>query len=150
MKVLIIEDDELKHSHLEKFILLELPHSKIRWCRSYHSGLQEVLTNQYDLVLLDMSMHIYEKTSEENGGSFETYAGRLILAEMEINDVEAKVIVITGYDMYGDGKTLKTLKAELREEFTEFYLDTVYFVSNQDKWKNEIGILINRFLKNNE
>lgn len=142
MKILIIEDDELKHSHLEKFIANKFPFASIGWEKSYHSGLREVTTTEYDLILLDMSMHIYEKTSQESGGNFETYAGRLILAEMELHEIQSKVIVITGYDMYGDGKTLKTLKSELRDEFGEFYLDTIYFVSNQDMWKKDITSIL--------
>ncbi len=144
MKILIIEDDELKYEHLEKFISEYFPDGDVIWRKSYHSGLLEVLSTKYDLIILDMSMHVYEKTAEEAGGSFETYAGRLILSEIDINDVQTKVIVVTGYDVYGDGKTLETLKSELRDEFGTFYLDTVYFVSKEDRWKKEIAILLSK------
>lgn len=142
MRILIIEDDELKHEHLDKFIKTQFENPLVIWKKSYHTGLLEIMDNQYDLVLLDMSMHVYEKTSEESGGSFETYAGRLILSEIDLNDVETKVIVVTGYDVYGDGKTLATLKNELREEFGEYYLDTVYFVSKEENWQGQISNLI--------
>ena len=142
MKILIVEDDELKYQHLEKFLKGLTPRATITWKKSYQTGLVEIMSAAYDLILLDMSMHIYEKVAGESGGSFETYAGRLILNEMDINDVETKVIVITGYDVYGDGKTLQTLKHELREEFGPFYLDTVYFVSKEEKWRKELSHLI--------
>lgn len=148
MKILIIEDDELKYQHLEKFIAQRFVLAQVEWRKSYHSGLLEVLSVTYDLVLLDMSMHIYEKTSQEGGGSFETYAGRLILSEIDLNDIETKVIVITGYDVYGDGKTLDTLRSELRSEFGNYYLDTVYFVSKEDKWKKEISQLLDTYFPN--
>ncbi len=93
-----------------------------------------------------MSMHIYEKTAQESGGSFETYAGRMILNEIDINEIKSKVIVITGYDIYSDGKTLKVLKQELREEFGDFYIDTVYFIGSDEKWKTELSqLIINNF-----
>ncbi len=145
MNILIIEDDELKHTHLEKFTQTLLPDAQFVWRKSYQSGLQEVLANSYDLILLDMSMHIYEKTAQESGGSFEPYAGRMILSEIDINEVSTKVIVVTGYDVYNDGKTLNALKEELRKEFGEFYLDIVYFIGSDDKWKNELRILINNY-----
>lgn len=144
MNVLIIEDDELKHQHLENYCKEIISDVKFTWKKSYQSGLNEVMTNPYDLVLLDMSMHIYEKTAEESGGSFETYAGRMILSEIDINEIDTKVIVITGYDIYNDGKTLETLKEELREEFREFYIDTLYFIGSEDKWKSELSNLINK------
>ena len=100
------------------------------------------MANTYDLVLLDMSMHIYEKTAQESGGSFETYAGRMILTEIDINEIITRVIVVTGYDVYSDGKTLETLKVELRNEFGDFYIDTVYFIGSQDKWKTELTKLL--------
>lgn len=142
MKILIIEDDELKHQHLEKFVSVLIPETAFTWRKSYQSGLKEVMANSYDLVLLDMSMHIYEKTARESGGSFETYAGRMILNEIDINDINTRVIVVTGYDVYSDGKTLETLKIELRNEFGFFYIDTVYFIGSQDKWKTELTRLL--------
>ena len=138
MKILIIEDDELKHQHLEKFVSSLIPDSVFTWRKSYQSGLKEIMANSYELVLLDMSMHIYEKTAQESGGSFETYAGRMILNEIDINEIITRVIVVTGYDVYSDGKTLETLKIELRNEFGDFYIDTVYFIGSQDKWKTEL------------
>lgn len=145
MKILIIEDDELKYQHLDKFITSQFSKSTVTWRKSYQSGLTEIMNTEYDLVLLDMSMHVYEKTAQEGGGSFETYAGRLILSEIDINDIQTKVIVVTGYDVYGDGKTLKTLKDELRNDFGDSYLDTVYFVSKEDKWKKEIIQLLHKY-----
>ena len=142
MKILIIEDDELKHQHLEKFVSNLTLDSDFTWRKSYQSGLKEIMANTYDLVLLDMSMHIYEKTAQESGGSFETYAGRMILTEIDINEIITRVIVVTGYDVYSDGKTLETLKVELRNEFGDFYIDTVYFIGSQDKWKTELTKLL--------
>lgn len=142
MKILIIEDDELKHQHLEKFVSSLIPDSVFTWRKSYQTGLKEIMANSYELVLLDMSMHIYEKTAQESGGSFETYAGRMILNEIDINEIITRVIVVTGYDVYSDGKTLETLKIELRNEFGDFYIDTVYFIGSQDKWKTELTKLL--------
>lgn len=147
MKILIIEDDELKHQHLEKYVSSLISNSVFTWRKSYQSGLKEIMANNYDLVLLDMSMHIYEKTAQESGGSFETYAGRMILNEIDINDIITRVIVVTGYDVYSDGKTLDTLKIELRNEFGDFYIDTVYFIGSQDKWKTELTKLLTENFK---
>lgn len=143
MKILIIEDDELKYNHLKEFITSILSPLKLTWKKSYQSGLDEIFEETYDLILLDMSMHVYEKNANESGGSFETYAGRMILSEIDMNEIETKVIVVTGYDVFGDGKTLGILKSQLRNEFDDFYIDTVYFIGSENKWKNELETLIN-------
>lgn len=144
MRVLIIEDDDLKYKHITKYCKELLPDSKFVWEKSFQTGLHELLNTEYDLILLDMSMHIYEKSAEEAGGSFETYAGRMILSEIDINEIDTKVIVITGYDIYNDGKTLATLKQELREEFDDFYLDTIYFIGREETWKSKLKSLIEK------
>ena len=145
MKILIIEDDDIKHQHLENYCQTIIDDSEFVWKKSYQSGLNEIMSdNTYDLILLDMSMHIYEKTAEESGGSFETYAGRMILSEIDINEIDTKVIVVTGYDVYSDGKTLKTLKEELRSEFGDFYIDTIYFIGSEGKWQIELTDLITK------
>lgn len=145
MKILIIEDDELKYRHLVSFLKLNyqiVENENIQWEKSYKQGLISILENDYAFVLLDMSMHIFDREDEYAGGGFESYAGVMILDEVFEHNINAKIIVVTGYDMYGDGKTLEILKKELRESFPDFYLDTVYFVSNEDNWKNELSELI--------
>lgn len=142
MKILIIEDEELKYVHLETFIKSKFNDADIVWKKSYKNGLEEIMTRQYDLVLLDMSMHIFERTAKESGGSFESYAGKMILSEIDINEINSKVIVVTGYDVYADGKTLDTLKSELRDEFGDYYLDTVYFIGSDGQWKVDISEII--------
>ncbi|WGQ14520.1 hypothetical protein [Sphingobacterium faecium] len=118
------------------------PVSMIEWKKSYQSGLDELLTNSYDLILLDMSMHIYEESNSEGGGNFETYAGKMLLEEIELYNIITKVVVVTGYDVYGDGTTLGSLKDELRRNHGEYYLGTVYFVSKEENWKKELYSLI--------
>lgn len=148
MKVLIIEDDELKYRHLVEFLIKDLNvlETEIEWQTSYKSGLEAILEKKYAFILLDMSMHIFERVDDFMGGGFESYAGVLILDEVDLYDVDAKIIVVTGYDVYGDGKTLSSLKGELRKNYGQQYLDTVYFVSNEDRWKEEIKEII----KNND
>jgi response regulator of citrate/malate metabolism len=146
MKILIIEDDELKHQHLNRYVDSIVSNATFTWMKSYQTGLKEILSNEYDLILLDMSMHVYEKTAKESGGSFETYAGKMILNEIDLNNIKTKVIVVTGYDVYSDGKTLEKLKDELRSEFGDFYIDTVYFIGSEDKWKSELSLLINEHI----
>ena len=47
MKILIIEDDELKHQHLEKFVSNLIADSDFTWRKSYQSGLKEIMANTY-------------------------------------------------------------------------------------------------------
>lgn len=138
MNVLIIEDDKLKHSQISTFLAENYPIIHLTWKESYQSGLKALETTKYNLVLLDMSMHIYEKST----GSFEKYAGQMILREIDMWNIDTKVIVVTMFDTFADGKTLEELKQELRNESSDYYIDTVYYNASETKWRNELKELI--------
>ena len=142
MKILIIEDDALKFNQISDFLNNTFSEVEVVWKKSYQSGLQELVYNPYSLVLLDMSMHIYDKGINESGGTFEKYAGQMMLREVEMLEIDTKIIVVTMFDLFADGKTLSELKAELSEEFDVFYIDTVYYNISQNRWRNELRSLI--------
>ena len=57
MKILIVEDDENKLNNLKDFINeYYLNEVNIDICHSFQSGLESILINKYDLLLLDMSL----------------------------------------------------------------------------------------------
>jgi len=84
MKILLIEDDEEKAAILAEFIKVEFPSIEIDLARSFGSGLRSLMKGAfvYRLLLLDMSMPIYDVTpTEPGGGKPESFAGSEILAQ---------------------------------------------------------------------
>ena len=67
MKILLIEDDERKMTHIVGYVSGLDQKYKIEVKRSYNSGLRAVLSGAYDLILLDMSLPTFD-VSVQGGG----------------------------------------------------------------------------------
>jgi CheY-like chemotaxis protein len=148
MKLLLIEDDDDKRIALEDFLRSMFSAVTIGTVRSFSSGLRQVInpSNNYDVVLMDMSMPNYDVTADEpSGGNPEPFAGRELLSQMQLRGISIPTIVVTMFDSFGDkgGKmSLEQLKQEMEDEFSPIYRGTVYYDSRQEGWKSALQNLI--------
>jgi CheY-like chemotaxis protein len=139
-RILLVEDDPNKIKQIENFLETnkdELPEFHLQVRKSYQSGLQAILNQEHTLILLDMSMHNFDKSAHETGGEFMKFAGEDILKEMMWHDINTKTIIVTQYDLIGD-KTLTELKKLWEKEFEGIYAGTVYYSANETNWENEL------------
>lgn len=135
MKILLIEDTELKKEQITTFVSQEYPSIHLELRKSYNSGLREIIKNQdYSLILLDMSLPNYDIAHGETGGDFESMAGSFLLQEMYRRDININVAIVTMYKNY----TGEEFNSGLKDSFSN-YLGVVYFNLNKpDSWKEEL------------
>lgn len=147
MKLLIIEDFEPKYNQLIQFLGEEFPSATYKKCISYNSGLRELILHHqdYDFLLLDISMPNYDLSAEESGGEFIPLAGKLILKELLLRDIPMKAVVVTMHGSFADGINLSDLDVQFRTEFNQNYLGYVYFTPVSDEWKTRLSELLNRY-----
>ncbi len=143
MNILLIEDDKDKSKKIENFLKTILD-ANITERRSLKSGLKELVLAgcSYDFILMDMSMPNFDISMDEpEGGTHENFAGRDLLAQMKLREIDSKVLIITQYDTFGSSYnklSLDELKKQLKDEFSPIYQDTIYYNSAQEDWKNEL------------
>jgi CheY-like chemotaxis protein len=143
VNILLIEDDKDKSKKIENFLKTIL-NANITEKRSLKSGLKELVLagSSYDFILMDMSMPNFDISMDEpEGGTHENFAGRDLLAQMKLREINSKVLIITQYDTFGSSYnklSLEELKKQLKDEFTPIYQDTIYYNSAQEDWKNEL------------
>lgn len=145
-KILLVEDDPNKVKQIVEYLNSEkhqLPSFDLEIKKSFQSGLNAILYNKFDLILLDMSMHTFDRTINEPGGEHMQFAGEDILKEMYWNDIPTKAIIVTQYDIIGE-KSLSELKDYWQREFTDIYVGTVFYGVDESNWKPELL----KFLKN--
>ncbi|MBC8988411.1 hypothetical protein H9X96_21890 [Pedobacter sp. N36a] len=146
MKVLIIEDDKIKIEKLTSFFSSHDFEIK----ESYHSGIKELLTkNDYDILILDMSIPLWERGNNDIGGNFEQFGGVNILREMKRRNKLVPTILVTMFDVFANGKlTFSQLNEDLLNRFGDFYKGAVFYnASEEDKWKADLEQRIN-FISN--
>lgn len=147
MRILIAEDDSNKIKHIADLLREAEPSAQIVEKRSYQSSLKEALANRPDVIVLDMSMPNYDLSPSEPGGRFRHYAGRDILREIKRKGLEARVVVVTQYESFGEGKemmTLDQLKSQLNAEFPGLYVGTVFYRPSETTWRDDLTSLIVR------
>lgn len=147
MKILIIEDDPNKAHQIISFLKEDSKISEIIYKKSYQSGLKELYENNFDFVLLDMSLPTYDINPGEDAYKFRHIAGYDILNELKRKNKSAKVIIMTQFERFGEGKqyiSLTDLKMILRKEFPENYLVTISYHPGRTTWKEDLIKYINK------
>jgi len=145
MMALIVEDDELKTERLRNFLAQELPDHKIEVARSYKSGLRALVAEARSLVILDMTLPTFDISPGSDGGRPLSLGGRELLRQMKRRSLAYHTVVVTGFDAFGsepEAVTLTQLDDELKQEFGEFYIGSVYFNATTDDWRDQLRLLI--------
>lgn len=140
MKILIIEDDTNKSSAISEF----LSKKEIGKCtikESYHGGIKELSEKGYDVVLLDMTMPVFDNSAYGNSGRPLPLAGRDLLFMVRRKKIHGHFIIITQYEDF-NGMSLKALEDDLKANFPGLYHGIVYYNVMNNKWKAELlGLL---------
>ena len=146
MKILFIEDHPYKREQVLTFIQETFSEIEVTVRGSYNSGLRELIQNSqaYKFILLDISMPNYDISAEESGGDFLPLAGKLILKEMYLREIDTKAIVVTMHGSFEGGTRLSELDEELKKEFNENYIGHVYFSAVSTEWKTQLENLIKK------
>lgn len=146
MKILVAEDDEDKLEDIVSLINEHYPNANIDTAKSLQSGLSQALTNEHDLLLIDMTMPNFDRTVTDDGGRPHAFAGREILRQMRRRGVNTPAIIVTHFHRFGpedDFTTLEQLKVELETRFDN-YVGTVQYRSNVDDWRGELISVVNK------
>ena len=143
MKVLLIEDDDYKARQIVEFVNTLGYEVEVK--KAYNSGMMALTNNQYDFVLLDMTIPSFELSPEHPTSRIRKYGGRDILNEMERCEIVVPTIIITQYKVLDDGeKSLEILNEELAEEYSQIYKGLIYYNSSIVDWQEKLqNILFN-------
>lgn len=149
MKILLSEDDPLKRDQIRS-VLLHLPKPPGIVCtRSFHSTVEALLREAFDIVILDMTMPAFDSTPDDDGGRHDPYAGREVLSEMLRYGIDTPVVVVTQFDRFGSGKSalrLAELDRELAAEFARQYRGFVFWESSSESWRTALTDILQKVI----
>lgn len=146
MKVLFIEDEQSKERQIFEFMNSFNSNIEITTEKSLMSGIRKIQTEFFDLILLDMSLPLYDLGSDiDEINEFEAFAGIDILEEMFRIDYSGKVIVITAFDIIEDDSkklSLEQLDRQMKKDYPRLYEGCIHYNSSSLEWKRELEIMI--------
>lgn len=147
-KILIIEDNETKLQHIRAFCKQSLKQCVLIDKQSYNSAQQEVIFHgeEYDLILLDVSMNTYDTQKEDNVEQ-EPLAGANILRFMKLRRITTPVVVVTMYESFVDGVRINALDERFKTQYKDIYRGFVYYNLKSDDWKDELMLKLNEILQ---
>lgn len=136
MKILLIEDMPRKAESIKSVLNNQFPEIELSEESSYHAAIDNISEhgNEYDVILLDMSMNTFNVSVEENGGIPEPFAGVRILEKLFLNEIDTKVVVVSMYPKI-EGKDIKEIGDELKEQYPNLYEGFILFSFDRNDWK---------------
>lgn len=141
MNVLLVEDEAPKRQHVEVLLRALLPEANIDFANSVRSALEALRKSRPDLVILDMSLPTFDVTRDEAGGRPQGFGGVELLRNMELEEIECPVVVLTGYDSFAKGGgevRLDELKSELASEHPRVFRGVLHYNSAYGDWQEQL------------
>ncbi|CAH0527968.1 response regulator [Vibrio sp. 2026] len=140
MKILLVEDQLDKKENILNFIESIFSDFEVSDCSSLRGALREIVSNNnYDLILLDMSMPAFDPSESYMDDSPESYAGMELMEQMKLRSIKIPVIVVTQFSSFEGGSVaLDGLSSSFVSKFRDFYYGHVYYNSANENWKSEL------------
>lgn len=135
-RILLVEDDEIKKEQINSSLSSINNKCKIDNASALNSGLKKLCENEYEVIILDMSLPIFERGSSKR---FDTFAGISFLDEMKRINNNTPVVILTQYSTFSDDNnndySLDEIKQQCLYEYSNF-IDVIYYMDIQ--WKDSI------------
>lgn len=146
MKLLIIEDNHSKLNELKKFIKHNYPVGTIHDALSYTAGLRRIYDEEWDVILLDMSLPIYDMNQQDAGGDKKPVAGKEIMKRMLHKNIIVPTVVVTQFDTFGEsGITIDSLNKEFENTMKEIWKGTVNY--GNATWTNDLKSIMDSIVQ---
>ena len=142
LSILIIDDTEDKRVLLTNFLVYnfdEIKRSDIDFADSTNSGLQLMLSKQYDLVLLDLFIPIMSGQTERANPENAAYLLNL-LNEADMLHMPAHILGITRMN-------LADIKAEHQVIFDNNLWSLLHYGDNDNGWEDKLMVKIKYLLR---
>jgi len=143
MKILLVEDNFFKRGKIVDFINSIIGLDVVE-AASYNSGLSLAISDDFDFLILDMSMPTFDRTESDMGGRFKVLAGKEIVAKLKKQNRLVPFVILTGFADFSvdtDKLNLDQIN-DLMALMGDAYRGTIFFDSANSKWKDELKSVI--------
>ncbi|MEQ8154884.1 MAG: response regulator [Clostridiaceae bacterium] len=146
MKILFVEDELSKEKMISEHLSIFKKNLQIEIEKSLMSGIRRIQNENFDIILLDMSLPLYDLSGDADEiNEFEAFAGIDLLEELSRIRFEGKVIVITAFDIIKDDEkrlSLQQLDEQMRRDYSSIYVGSIHYNSSSLEWRNELDKML--------
>lgn len=147
MRILVVEDNGNKLRQIRTFVESNYASALVHDATSYTSGLRRIYEEQWDILLLDMTLPVYDSMGQEDGGDKKVVAGEEIMRRMLNRNIIIPTIIITQFDTFGENEiSISMLNEKFTSSLADVWYGTVNYEDALNKWKSDLKILIDKIL----
>ncbi len=147
MRILVVEDNGNKLRQIRTFVESNYTSALVHDATSYTSGLRRIYEEQWDILLLDMTLPVYDSMGQEDGGDKKVVAGEEIMRRMLNRNIIIPTIIITQFDTFGENEiSISMLNEKFASSLSDVWYGTVNYEDTLNKWKSDLKILIDKIL----
>ena len=151
ISILVVEDDDHKLRAIHGFLRERFPNASTHVARSLTSALSVVARQRIDVALVDMSLPTFDFAIDKSGGGDpQGFGGTEILRFIEAEAPDTRAMVLTQHNEFqtrdGSTKSLDDLKAELREEFGDWFIGLSFYSGQSGEWRLDVERTIQHLL----
>lgn len=140
-KILIVDDDNYKTSNIVQLLNKMNIEPEITIEKALNPGLRKICQENFDIVILDMSMPIFDLSESSN---FNSFGGITFLEEMKRKKISIPTIIVTQYQIFGEGSSQKTSDSidKMCQENFQNYKGLIIYSSLESNWKEKLVKII--------
>lgn len=147
MKILVVEDNVFKQQKVLSFLENAFHEFKVDTAASYNSAIKITKETLFDILILDMSLPTYNKSSSESGGKFRTFGGVEVLRKLKRKNKLRNFVLLTGFDAFSrDGQTvtIENIELDLASDYSGHFKGLVFYNSSSTEWEINLLKIINK------
>lgn len=141
MNILYVEDDEHKRNSILSFIKSKFNSVHIDIASSVQGGVCLGVEQEYDLILLDMTIPNFESSEGQGEGQSFKNGGEIIVRELLDEDVNFRCAVITQYETFNN-ETIEQISERIAQRCGDKYLGFIKYNTLDEEWKDNLKRLL--------
>ncbi|GAB2918231.1 response regulator transcription factor [Rheinheimera gaetbuli] len=148
MNLLLVEDGPYKSDRVQEFILSTFSNFTVSVVRSYSSGVKALVSLNYDLIILDMSLPTFDTINGQGGGDKRMYGGLDIARQIHRRKIDSKFLFLTQHRSFSENPKLEKL-ADIdhvaRDIYGEQYLGYIFYEHAGFDWKDKLKEILDNY-----
>ena len=143
MKILVVEDENLKLKDIQRFVSESYPTAVIDTCTSYADAVNRCYSVIYDFMILDMNIPQYGRGDKDK--SIISNGGEMIVRELYSEEIYIKFAFVSQYETVGE-ESIESFDQRMSTYSPQTYCGFVYFEVNDDAWKQKLYNILEKNL----